>query len=261
LTDYSDRIRKAVSLLLSARHAVALTGAGVSTPSGIPDFRSPDSGLWSRANPLVVASILGFRLHPAAFYEWVHPLAHLFFMARPNPAHCALAELECLGLLQTVITQNIDNLHQAAGSRRVLELHGHLREATCTRCYRVVPAQRWVEKFLADGEVPYCECGGVMKPNIILFGEQLPVNVLIAARREAQSCDLMLIAGSSLEMAPASDLPLLALRRKARLIIVNHQPTHLDHQADLVIHDDVAEILPSIVTICREAHSSSGTEE
>jgi NAD-dependent deacetylase len=248
-------IQKAARLIARSGHAVALTGAGVSTPSGIPDFRSADSGLWSQANPFLVASIIGFRLRPSAFYNWIRPLAELLLAARPNPAHYALAELERLGLLRTVITQNIDGLHQSAGSRSVLELHGHLREATCGRCHQVVPTAGLIEQFVADGQVPRCQCGGVLKPNVILFGEQLPVEVLNAARREARTCDLMLVAGTSLKVTPASDLPLLALSpsNRAGLIIVNYQPTPLDDRADVFIRADVAEALPRIISVCREA--------
>jgi NAD-dependent deacetylase len=250
-----SEIQKAAALIARSRHTVALTGAGISTPSGIPDFRSAESGLWSQANPFLVASIVGFRLRPSAFYNWIHPLAELLLAARPNPAHYALAELERLGLLHTVITQNIDGLHQSAGSRYVLELHGHLREATCVRCQRVVPAAGLIEKFVADAQVPRCQCGGVLKPNVILFGEQLPGEVLDAARHEARACDLMLVAGTSLQVTPASDLPLLALSRSERagLVIINYQPTPLDGRADVVIHADVAEILPRITGACREA--------
>lgn len=248
-------IERAAQLIMGARHAVVLTGAGHSTPSGIPDFRSPGSGLWEQANPLVVASIFAFRLHPQAFYDWIRPLVKLMLEAQPNPAHYALAELEKMGLLQAVITQNIDGLHQRAGSQRVLELHGHMREATCIRCYKVVPAQPLIDKFLADGQVPVCEdCGGVMKPNVILFGEQLPVRVLNEAIHEARLCDLMLVAGSSLQVAPASDLPLIAADRGARVIIVNYQETYLDSRAEIVIHADVAEVLPRIVQQVQERY-------
>jgi NAD-dependent deacetylase len=244
-----QQIEKAADLVAGARYAVALTGAGISTPSGIPDFRSPGSGLWEKVNPMVVASIFAFRLQPQAFYNWLHPLAELMLNAQPNPAHHALADLENMGLLKAVITQNVDNLHQEAGSAMVYELHGHLREATCTRCHKIVPARSLIERFIADAQVPRCECGGVMKPNVVLFGEQLPVDVLMAAQREAEACDLMLVAGSYLEVAPASGIPLLAKRRGARIIIVNYQPTSLDPSADVVIHKNVAIVLPKIVEL------------
>jgi len=202
---------------------------------------------------MLVASLYAFRLRPQGFYDWIRPMASLLLEAQPNPAHQALAELEEMGLLHAVITQNIDNLHQKAGSRRVLELHGHFREATCIRCYRVVPAKPLIEQFLADGQVPHCEvCGGVMKPNVILFGEQLPMQVFTAALKEMRAADLVLVAGSSLEVVPASELPLEAYHRGARLIVVNLQPTYLDSLAEVVIHDDVATVLPAIVTAIRE---------
>jgi NAD-dependent deacetylase len=152
-----------------------------------------------------------------------------------------------MGILKAVITQNIDNLHQRAGSRHVLELHGHMREATCIRCYTEVPVDSALEQVLRDGKIPRCECGGVLKPNVILFGEQLPIRVLNMAMVEARRCDLILVAGSSLEVTPAADIPYLAVEQGARAIIVNLQPTDFDLCADVVIHGDVAEVLPRIV--------------
>ncbi|HID86139.1 MAG TPA: NAD-dependent protein deacylase [Anaerolineae bacterium] len=248
---FEHDIQRAAELVSTSSYAVALTGAGVSTPSGIPDFRSPGSGLWEKVNPLLVASFLSFRLQPQAFYDWARPLARKLLEAEPNPAHHALAELEEMGLLRAVITQNIDGLHQRAGSKRVLELHGHLREATCLQCHKVVPAQGLIEAFLERGEVPRCPCGGLLRPNVVLFGELLPKGILLEAWGEAERCDLMLVAGSSLEVAPASEIPLMARRSGARIIIVNYQETCLDRLADVVIHEDVAEVLPQIVEACR----------
>jgi NAD-dependent deacetylase len=248
-----EGINRAAGLLLAARHAVAFTGAGISTPSGIPDFRSPESGLWTKHDPMVVASIHTFRLEPSIFYEWMRPTARLFAQARPNAAHLALAELEELGLLGAVITQNIDNLHQQAGSRRVLELHGHLREAVCIRCHRTVPAEGKLSEYMLSGQVPYCEvCGGALKPAAVLMGEPLPADVFSEAEREIQACDVMLVAGSSLTVVPAATLPLVACRRGAKLIIVNLQETAVDSVAAAVIHEDVAEALPRIVSACRK---------
>jgi NAD-dependent deacetylase len=242
------RIQRAAELIHQSRHAVAFTGAGHSTPSGIPDFRSPDSGLWEEHNPLVVASIWAFRLNPKSFYDWIRPMADTLLRAKPNPAHFALADLEEMGFLKAVITQNIDNLHQRAGSRRVLELHGHLREATCVRCYRQVAVDPALEQLIREGEVPHCECGGVQKPNVILFGEQLPVRMLNQAMEEARRCDLILVAGSSLQVTPAADIPFLAADSGAKAVIVNLQPTAFDRYADVVIHGDVAEVLPRFVS-------------
>ncbi len=241
-------INHAAQLLADARYAIAFTGAGISTNSGIPDFRSPDCGLWENADPLKVASIYSFRQNPAPFYDWIYPLARLTLAALPNPAHIALADLEAEGLLRSIITQNIDILHTKAGSKTVYELHGSLREATCTHCFTVYPAQPIIERFLADRQVPHCEkCGGVIKPNVILYGEQLPATTLAQARQAAQKADLVLIIGSSLEVAPARDIPLTAVRNGAKLIIINLEPTWADDMADICIHADAAVILPQIM--------------
>jgi NAD-dependent deacetylase len=244
---FEQEIRHAAELIQSAKHMIAFTGAGHSTASGIPDFRSPGSGLWEKANPMLVASIWAFRLNPQTFYSWIRPMAEVLLNASPNAAHYALAELEEVGILQAIVTQNIDNLHQRAGARRVFELHGHMREATCIRCYTKVPVDPRLEQFILAGKVPKCHCGGVLKPDVILFGEQLPVRVLNQALAEARRADLILVAGSSLEVTPAADIPYLAVECGARSIIVNLEPTAFDAQADVVIHGDVAEILPRIV--------------
>ena len=168
--------------------------------------------------------------------------------AQPNAAHHALAQLERAGILHTIITQNIDGLHQRAGSTHVAEVHGHVREATCMHCYHTVSTEKYLPEFINDGVVPYCpRCGGILKPNITLFGEALPAQALLAAVQAVRRCDVMLVAGSSLEVAPASNLPELALAQQARLIIVNLGATYLDASADVLIHDDVAVALPHIV--------------
>ncbi len=245
----TEQIKQAVNFIEQAHNVVALTGAGISTPSGIPDFRSPTSGLWDKVDPISVISIESFRRQPQRFYEWVRPLVKVMTTARPNPAHIALAELERRGKLKAIVTQNIDDLHQQAGSKVVYELHGHLREATCTRCYRLHEIAKLAPKFLADGQIPRCDCGGILKPNIIFFGEQLPYREFMAAQVAIKAADLMLVIGSSLEVAPAADLPFLALENQAKLIIINYQTTHLDRHADLVIRADVAKILPKLTIL------------
>jgi NAD-dependent deacetylase len=244
-----QQIIRAAGLIKQAKKLVAMTGAGISTPSGIPDFRSPDSGVWDRTDPLAVASIFAFRQSPAQFYNWIRPMAGKLLEAQPNPAHYALAALENEGKLQAIITQNIDDLHTKAGSKTVYELHGNLREATCVQCYEVQESTVVFDKFVQDGQIPRHHCGGVLKPNVILFGEQLPVREFVAAQMAVKQADLMLVVGSSLEVAPASDLPELALENGAKLIIVNYQRTHLDNRADVVIHADVAQILPQILEL------------
>jgi len=243
-----EQIHAAAELFKKAKHVIAFTGAGISTPSGIPDYRSPNSGLWENVNPIEVASMYGFRQNPQAFYNWIYPLTRLTLYAKPNPAHEALVKLERFGLLKAIITQNIDMLHTRAGSKTVYELHGHLREATCVHCFTVYPAEPIIKQFLEDRKVPKCpKCGGVIKPNVILYGEQLPIAQIQAARDAARRCELMLIVGSSLEVAPASELPMLAIRSGAKLVIVNLEPTPADEIAEVVIHADAAEILPQIV--------------
>lgn len=244
----SKNIARAAQVISEGKHIIALTGAGMSTPSGIPDFRGAGTGLWDRVDPMAVASIWGFAEHPEGFYDWVKPFARRVLEAAPNPAHRALATLESLGKMNAVITQNIDELHQQAGSRRVIQLHGHLREATCIRCYHQVPAQPMIEKFLADGDIPRCpECGSVVKPNIVLFGEMLPVGAMNDAEEESRTCDVMLIVGSSLTVAPAADLPALAVKHRAKLIIVNNSATPADKDAAVVLRGDASVALPRIV--------------
>jgi NAD-dependent deacetylase len=238
----------AAELICRASHLVALTGAGVSTPSGIPDFRSSSSGLWNKVNPFLVASLQVFRIRPQLFFDWIRPLARILLDAAPNPAHLALAQLERMGRLKAIITQNIDNLHQKAGSKQVIEVHGHLREATCVHCYERVPTETLLPRFLSDREVPRCaKCGGVLKPNVILYGEQLPVQEMIAARQAVGACDLMMILGSSLNVAPAADLPHIAHENGASVIVINQQPTWADSLASVIIREDVAVALPGIL--------------
>ena len=243
-------IRELSLLIDEADSIVAFTGAGISTPSGIPDFRSPDSGIWNNIDPMDLASLQGFRRNPQAFYDWFRPLAELAHLARPNPAHMALTTLQRLGKLDAVITQNIDSLHHRAGNRNVLELHGQARTATCIDCFCTVEADSILhtDTSVSHTSIPRCrDCGGVLKPDVILFGEQLPYQALQAARDVAQQADLMLMLGSSLEVYPAADIPRLTLDNGGRVVIVNFDATELDSLATLVIRCDVAEVLPLAV--------------
>lgn len=243
-----DSIELAAELLREARHAIVLTGAGISTPSGIPDFRSAGTGLWSHDEPLEVASLNTFRTHPEQFFNWFRPLAAHIFFASPNPAHLALAELEKHGRLHSILTQNIDMLHTKAGSNRVLELHGTLRTLTCTRCYRQFDHEEYLKPFIENGTIPCCPvCSALLKPDVILFGEQLPQSTLFAAQREARACDLIMVIGSSLEVLPVAGLPMQAIDRGAHLVIINNSPTYLNVRADIVMPEDVATLIPAIV--------------
>jgi len=244
----TNSIEKSAAIFRSARRVVALTGAGISTRSGIPDFRSPDSGLWNKVDAMTVASLSSFRYQPKEFFKWVRPLVKMMIDAEPNPAHTALAELEQAGFLHGIITQNIDDLHRKAGSKRVYEIHGHLREATCTSCYRKHDAGKLIDAFVRTGALPYCDhCLGLLKPDIILFGEQLPTKIICEAQALIDEADLVVVAGSSLEVMPAASMPIPALNAGAKLVIINHEPTYLDVRADFVFHDDVADVLPMIL--------------
>lgn len=237
----------AAELLRQSKHAVVLTGAGISTPSGIPDFRSTGTGLWSNDEPMEVASLNTFRTSPEKFFHWFRPLASQIFNAPPNPAHTALSKLEKAGCLKSIITQNIDALHQKAGSQTVIEMHGTMQTLTCTQCYHQVDAATYLADFVDNGEIPHCpKCRQILKPDVILFGEQLPQAAWYKAQQEARQCDLMLVIGSSLEVLPVAGLPMQALDRGAHLIIINNTPTYLNVRADISILEDVATIIPAI---------------
>lgn len=240
-------LEDAAALFRGAKRAVVLTGAGISTPSGIPDFRSEGTGLWSRDEPMEVASLSTFRTNPERFFQWFRPLAGQIFNAQPNAAHLALAELEQAGIVQTIITQNIDILHQKAGSKHVIEMHGTLQTLSCTSCYKKYDSADFVKKFIDDETLPRCPgCGGILKPDVILFGEQLPQAAWFEAQSAARTCDLMAVAGSSLEVLPVAGLPMQAVDRGAHLVVINNSPTYINVRADVVIMDDVAAILPEI---------------
>lgn len=240
--DLDARIEKSAELLLNARYAIAFTGAGISTPSGIPDFRSPMFGLWNHYDPFQVASLHAFRHHPEKFFNWIQPLAKQSEAAKPNQAHIGLAEMGHVGIIKTVITQNIDGLHQKAGSQQVLELHGSAKTATCLHCGRKYQTDEYKKPLLTNGDIPRCEnCGEIIKPDVILFGEMLPQEIWDQAYAACLETDLMLVAGSSLEVSPANSLPELALTQGAKLIINNLSQTHLDRHASILLPIDVEE--------------------
>jgi NAD-dependent deacetylase len=240
-------IEYAADLFRESERAVVLTGAGLSTASGIPDFRSEGTGLWSRDEPLEVASLTTFRTDPAKFYEWFRPLASQIYNAEPNQAHLALAQMEKAGRLKTTITQNIDMLHQKAGTTNLIEMHGTLETLSCTCCYQKVNYISHLQPFIEQGIIPYClACGALLKPDVILFGEQLPQKAWLEAQKACRECDLILVAGSSLEVLPVAGLPMQAVDRGAHLIIINQTPTYLSVRADINILENVTDIIPSI---------------
>ncbi len=241
---YYEELREAARILAGARHAVALTGAGVSTPSGIPDFRGP-MGLWKRVDPEVF-SIDYFLSEPSEPWRVFAHLYEEMSGVKPNPAHYALAALEEAGVLKAVITQNIDGLHQAAGSRRVIEIHGSTVHAVCLDCGYRIPLSEAVEEARRRG-VPRCpRCGGLLKPDVTFFGEPLPEKALREALDLAWNSDVMLVAGSSLVVLPANQLPQITKMRGGRLIIVNMGETMLDHLADVKIDGPVEKVLPDL---------------
>lgn len=245
---YNKLIEKAADFISQASYCVALTGAGISTPSGIPDFRSPGSGLWTKYSPMEVASLSAFRYHPDRFFDWLRPFVSKLFEAAPNPAHYALAKLEEHDFLQAIITQNIDALHQKAGSKNVIEVHGTYETLTCLGCYKQIETnQEILDSILKGAKKPICPyCGDLMKPDIILYEEQLPAEKWRSARQQIMACDLLLILGSSLTVTPACDLPLSALGNGADIIILNYSHTYLDDQSAVSMQGDLAEILPLI---------------
>jgi NAD-dependent protein deacetylase/lipoamidase len=221
---------------------VVLTGAGVSTESGIPDFRSA-SGIWATVDPFEVASIQAFKRDPARVWSFYRERIQLLRAAAPNAAHVAIAELEQHGVVQAVVTQNIDTLHTRAGSDNVIEVHGSIRSARCLNCLWTEPADAVVTQ-LAESAVPTCpQCGEVLKPGVVLFGELLPPEAMERATQLARGARLVLVVGSSLEVWPVAGLPLEA----RAFAILNRGPTALDEQALLKIDAPAGETLTAVV--------------
>ncbi len=239
------KIDFAAKLFQQAKHAVVLTGAGISTASGIPDFRSEGTGLWAKSEAMEVASLSTFRYEPTQFYKWFQHLASQIVNASPNGAHIALAEIEDAGYLKSVITQNIDILHQKAGSKDVIEMHGTLNTLSCTQCFQQVGSTPYLKPFVTEGKIPHCpSCNAILKPDVILFGEQLPQKAWFKAQNAARRADLMLVVGSSLEVLPVAGLPMQTIDRGGHLIIINQTPTYLDVRADIVFTEDASTLLP-----------------
>jgi NAD-dependent deacetylase len=248
-TRITENVRIAADIIRSAHHAIVLTGAGSSTPSGIPDFRSPGSGLWTRYSPMDVASLSTFRYQPEKFFEWLRPLASEMIQAQPNPSHIAFSKLENNGNVKAIITQNIDGLHQKAGSKKVIEVHGSLNSLSCIGCYRQYPSDGFLEAYIQNGDIPYCpNCNRILKPDVVLFEEQLPVRSWLKAKRETNACDLMIVAGSSLQVTPVAGLPMQAFENRAKIIMINKTPTYIDECAEVVFYGDVADIVPEIAS-------------
>ena len=237
-------------LLRSARRAVALTGAGISVPSGIPDFRSPGTGLWANVNPMEVAHIGVFRRDPARFWSFYGTRFATLEGKQPNRAHAALVELERRGLIEAVVTQNIDGLHRAAGTRDLIEVHGSIATSSCLACDAPPVGLDEARERLAaaaDG-VPRCaRCDAPLKPDVVLFGELLPVAAIERAAALAASADLLLCVGSSLEVHPVAGLPELTLGAGGALALVTAGPTPYDSAATVKLGGDVVEELDAVL--------------
>jgi NAD-dependent deacetylase len=240
-------IERAAAAIGTADHVVALTGAGMSTASGIPDFRS-EGGIWDAYDPAEF-HYSRFQSDPAGFWELRAALHEEVYGGDigPNAAHEALARLESRGVLDAVITQNIDGLHAEAGSETVLELHGNAARVACEECGRRTDAEPVQERVAAGDLPPRCgECDGLLKPDVVLFGEQLPEAQLQDAREHARKADVLLAAGSSLTVQPAASLPRTARRAGATLVVVNLESTPVSSVADVDIRGDVTDVLPRL---------------
>jgi NAD-dependent deacetylase len=255
-----EKIGRVAGMITKAENIVVFTGAGVSTESGIPDFRSP-GGFWTKFDPEDF-TIDKFLTNPETRRkQWRFLLSvDLFQNARPNAAHEAIAELERLGRLNCVITQNIDNLHQGAGNgpAKVFELHGNMRWIRCLDCGGRFPLEEILQRKGESEEVPVCgRCAGILKPDVIFFGETLPEETLQEATWRASHCDLLLVVGSSLVVYPAAYMPLYAKQAGARLVIINLSPTPADKLADVVIHDSAGEVMGRILAEVRQRLAGS----
>lgn len=242
-------VAHAAELLATARRGLALTGAGASAESGIPTFRG-EGGLWTKYDPVKVASIEYFMADPSAYWKVSKDRGSVALAARPNPGHRALAALESAGHLNAVVTQNTDGLHQDSGSRHVIEVHGSGRTVQCLDCGNREPRSE-VQARLDVEMPPRCKaCGGIfLKPTVVLFGEPMPQAAIQEAFGLAREADVMLVVGSSLVVYPAAEVPLVAVRSGAKMIVVNAEPTPFDELADVVLRGKSGEVLPEIVDL------------
>ena len=248
IVEIAPELDRLVTCFRQAGRAVVFTGAGISTESGIPDFRSP-GGVWDRMAPIDFESFLGSREMRREAWRRRFAMEDMFKTATTNPGHLAMASLVKRGLVSHVITQNIDNLHQASGvpAERVIELHGNTTYATCLDCgerYEIAPLRACFE---SEGEVPDCSCGGYIKAATISFGQSMPEEAMQRAQEATLACDFFLVAGSSLVVYPAAGFPLMAKRAGAKLAILNRTPTDQDYYADLVIRETIGATLSAAI--------------
>lgn len=243
----SDAAADLATLLAGAEHAVVLTGAGISTESGIPDFRSA-GGLWETYDPMKVASMSTFTTDPALFWRFHRPRIDMLGAVGPNPAHLAVAELQRRGIVKTLITQNIDRLHSRAGSPEVVEVHGSLDKGSCLRCSQTVSMDELCARAdAADDGVPRCNCGYQLKSGVVLFGEAMPIEAIEAAYDACERADVLLVIGSSLLVTPVSNLPSVVLARGGRLAIVTEGETPYDDRCAVRITDKAGPTMQAVL--------------
>lgn len=236
-------------LILESEHVVALTGAGMSTESGIPDFRSPGTGLWERVDPNEFGTIDSYVSNANKNLKTMMEFGVTIFRAKANSGHKALTRLQKLGKLNGIITQNIDGLHQKAHSKNIIEMHGNVNEGICMECGSIYPITTMVNQVLKGGS-PSCEkCKGLLKPNSVFFGEPLNPDNLEAADKLISNCDFLMMLGSSLVVYPVAFYPQKALMSGAKLGMINIQETDQDENATVVIHGKIGDVLPQIVEI------------
>ena len=248
MTAVSTEAQRVADLLRESERAVVLTGAGISVPSGIPDFRSPGTGLWENVDPMEVAHIDAWRRDPDRFWNFYSQRFVSLIDKRPNEAHIALAELERRGLVKAVITQNIDRLHRLAGSERLIEVHGSIDRSVCMECGGKVPLDRVVKLLEAGDGAPLCEaCVAPLKPDVVLFGELLPERALSEAQQLAMDADLMICVGSSLEVYPVAGLPAMTHGAGGRLVLITQGPTPYDSDAEVKLDGDVVRELNAVL--------------
>ena len=256
-----DMIQKAAERIAGAQKVVALTGAGISVDSGIPDFRSP-GGVWARHKPVMYDDFIRSRAERVRYWEMRKQFYRECAHARPNDGHRVIARLEELGHIVAVVTQNIDGLHQDAGSRRVLEVHGTNRIVACIGCGKEWPPEEILAMVDAGDQAPDCdECGQPLKSKTIAFGQAMPVQTMADAARLSEDADIYLAIGSSLVVEPAASLPRLAKHHGAALLIVNKTPTPLDAIADLVIREGIGATMLAVLEKCDPESVDSGAAE
>ncbi|MFX1425917.1 MAG: NAD-dependent deacetylase [Promethearchaeota archaeon] len=252
MVDLEEKIKRLAELILDSKKIVVLTGAGMSTESGIADFRSPGTGLWEKVDPYEYASIDSYLSNPTKNLTLMLETGRAIFSAKPNKGHKSITKLQKLGKLKGILTQNIDRLHQKAKTKNIVEFHGNVMEAKCLSCGEVFPITTMVNQVL-QAKRPSCEiCNGMLKPNAIFFGEPLEADVLAAADRMIADCDLLIVLGSSLVVYPVAWYPQKALSLGAKLAIINIQETNMDSVAEVVIHEKIGETFPKIVSIVEE---------